>query len=204
SEIMLVFDEVQTGIGLTGEMWGHQHFGVEPDMLAFGKKTQVCGFICSKRIDEVENNVFEESTRINSTWGGNLVDMVRFRKYLEIIVTEKLIDNAKNVGEYFLNQLMKVQNEFEGFVTNVRGRGLMIAFDLPTGDLRSQYLTTLFNNGLIALGCGTRSVRFRPSLNLTKDVVDESMEIIQKSLKEVFEKSGEKVTVVEDEAPFER
>ncbi|MFQ5824251.1 MAG: L-lysine 6-transaminase [bacterium] len=203
NEIMLIFDEVQTGIGLTGEIWGHQHFGVKPDLIAFGKKTQVCGFLCSKRIDEVENNVFHESTRINSTWGGNLVDMVRFRKYLEIIVNERLVENAKNVGEYFLNELKKIQNEFEGFVTNVRGRGLMIAFDLPTGEIRTHYLRTTFKNGLIALSCGKRSVRFRPSLNLTKDLVDEAMEIIRKSLKEVLEKNGEKITMVEDEAPFE-
>jgi len=78
SEVMLIFDEVQTGIGLTGKMWCYQHFGIEPDMLAFGKKAQVCGFLCSARIDEVENNVFHESSRINSTWGGNLVDMIRF------------------------------------------------------------------------------------------------------------------------------
>jgi L-lysine 6-transaminase len=203
NDIMLIFDEVQTGIGLTGLMWCHQHFGVKPDMVAFGKKTQVCGFICGNRIDEVENNVFHETTRINSTWGGNLVDMVRFGKYLEIIETEKLIANAKDVGEYFLNQLKKVQDQFENFVTNVRGRGLLIAFDLPTADLRTQYLQTTLKNGLIALGCGECSVRFRPSLNLTTDLVDEGMEIIVRSLKEVLEKRGEKITMVENESAFE-
>lgn len=203
NDIVLILDEVQTGIGLTGEMWCHQHFGLRPDMIAFGKKTQVCGFLCSKRIDEVENNVFHESTRLNSTWGGNLVDMVRFRKYLEIIVADRLIENAKSVGKYFLSELWKVQDEFEGFVTNVRGRGLMIAFDLPTGDVRTQCLQTAFRNGLLALGCGERSVRFRPSLNLTKDLVDEAMSIIRKSLKQVLEKNGQRITVVEDEAPFE-
>lgn len=202
NEIMLIFDEVQTGIGLTGKMWCHEHFGTKPDMIAFGKKSQVCGFICTKRIDEVENNVFQESTRINSTWGGNLADMVRFRQYLEIIVSEKLIENAKNVGEYFLGELLKLQDEFEEFITNVRGRGLMIAFDLPASELRTQLLSTAFKNGLIALGSGQRSVRFRPSLNLTSELVDETVEIIRKSLKEVFDK-GEKFIPIQDEAQFE-
>jgi L-lysine 6-transaminase len=199
NDIMLIFDEIQTGIGLTGQMWCYQHFGVSPDMITFGKKSQVCGFICSKRIDEVENNVFHEPTRINSTWGGNLVDMVRFHKYLEIIVTEKFIENARHVGDYFLGKLFKLQDEFEGSISNVRGRGLMIAFDLPTGEIRTQFLSTALKNGMIALGCGQRSVRFRPSLNLTRELVDEALEIIQKSLREVFDQ-GKKRSPIADEA----
>lgn len=188
SQIMLILDEVQTGVGLTGKMWCYEHFGVEPDMICFGKKTQVCGFLCSKRIDEVENNVFHESSRINSTWGGNLVDMVRFRKYLEIIVTENLIENANKVGEYFVNQLMQLAGEFEGLVSAVRGRGLMIAFDLPGTEIRNRYLQSLFNNGVIALSSGKRAIRFRPSLNLTTDLVDEAMSALRKSLAELHAK----------------
>lgn len=203
NDIMLIFDEVQTGVGLTGKMWCHQHYGVNPDMMAFGKKTQVCGFLCSKRIDEVENNVFHEASRINSTWGGNLVDMVRFRKFLEIIVSEKLIANAQNTGEHILAQLRSLQEEFAGQITNVRGRGLMIAFDLPNGELRAQFLNTAFKNRLIALGCGPRSVRLRPSLNITPDFADEALGIIRKSLQQLFERSGEQTGVVEDDARFE-
>ncbi|MFQ5706999.1 MAG: L-lysine 6-transaminase [bacterium] len=190
NEIMLVFDEVQTGIGLTGAMWCHQNFGVQPDLLAFGKKTQVCGFLCSRRIDEVENHVFQESSRINSTWGGNLVDMVRFRKYLEIITTENLINNARKVGAYFIGELQKLQDEFAALITNVRGLGLMIAFDLPSGDTRAQFLSTAFENGLIALGCGQRSVRFRPSLNLPRELVDEAIQIVRQSLRQVSDKTS--------------
>lgn len=185
NEIMLIFDEVQTGVGLTGKMWCYQHFGVEPDMISFGKKTQVCGFLCGNRLDEVENNVFHESGRINSTWGGNLVDMVRFRKYLEIIITENLIDNTRNVGDYFVSELGKLEAEFDGLVSGVRGRGLMIAFDLPSSEFRNQCLRTLFDNGVIALSSGKRAIRFRPALDITTEVVDEAIDNLRKSLSQM-------------------
>ena len=72
-----VLDEVQTGVGITGKMWAHEHFGLEPDAVAFGKKTQVCGCLVGPRVDEEPENVFKVSSRINSTWGGGLTDMVR-------------------------------------------------------------------------------------------------------------------------------
>ena len=194
NDFMLIFDEVQTGVGLTGKMWCHQHFGVEPDMMSFGKKTQVCGFLCGRRIDEIEDNVFHEASRINSTWGGNLMDMVRFHKYLEIIVNENLVDNAKNLGEYFLGELQKLEAEFVGGVSQARGRGFMVAFDLPDEKIRAELLNTLFKSGLIALSCGIRSVRFRPALNITREVIDEAMEIIRKSLKQVLSAAGRKST----------
>lgn len=200
NDILLIFDEVQTGIGLTGKMWCFEHFDVTPDLLAFGKKTQVCGFLASKRLDEVESNVFHEASRINSTWGGNLVDMVRFSKYLDVIATENLVANAERVGDYFLSELQKLPDEFEGKITNVRGRGLMVAFDLPDGEHRSRFLAQAFANGMIALGCGERSVRFRPALNLTQETVDEAMGLTRQSLQHVFAGGS---TRVEDDARYE-
>lgn len=203
SDILLIFDEVQTGIGLTGKMWCYEHFGVNPDMLVFGKKTQVCGFLCSKRIDEVDDNVFHESGRLNSTWGGNLVDMVRFRKYLEIIVTDKLIENTCNVGEYFLTELLQLEDEFDTIVSRVRGRGFMIAFDLPNSEIRDQFLSKTYENGLIALPSGERSIRFRPSLNLPGELVDETLGILRESLADVLNMNGASFARVKDEAKAE-
>jgi L-lysine 6-transaminase len=181
-EFLFIVDEVQTGVGLTGKMWAYQHFGFAPDILAFGKKTQVCGILAGRRIDEVEKNVFAEPARINSTWGGNLTDMVRFSRYLEIIEEEKLVENARTVGSYLLKELEKVQGDHAGQVSNARGRGLMCAFDLPDTDARNKFRSLAFDNGMLVLGCGTRSIRFRPNLAASKDDVEQGIQIVRKIL----------------------
>ena len=166
-------------------MWAYEHYGVEPDIIAFGKKTQVCGIIAGKRIDEVENNVFTESSRINSTWGGNLVDMVRFTKILEIIEEEKLIDHTAKMGDMMLDGLESIAAESKEVVSNVRGKGLMIAFDLPDQAKRDIMLDTMFDNGLLAMKSGDHSIRFRGMLDTPEDAIDNALEIIAKSIPEV-------------------
>jgi len=151
-------------------MWGFQAMDVVPDMFAFGKKTQVCGFASNDRILEVPENVFAVSSRINSTWGGNLVDMVRARRYLEIIAEENLVENARVVGAFLTSKLEELSLEFPGKMTGVRGRGLFIAFDLPDGKTRAQVLATwLQKHHVMALASGERAIRLRPPLTLTKD-----------------------------------
>ncbi|HYR27457.1 MAG TPA: L-lysine 6-transaminase, partial [Thermoanaerobaculia bacterium] len=140
NELVLIFDEVQSGVGITGKMWSFQHYGVEPDMFCFGKKTQVCGFASNERIFDIDENVFTVSSRINSTWGGNLTDMVRSQRYFEIIDEENLVENAARVGAWFIGELERFASEFPNLVSNVRGRGLMAAFDLPSGEVRDAAL----------------------------------------------------------------
>ncbi|HYB52737.1 MAG TPA: aminotransferase class III-fold pyridoxal phosphate-dependent enzyme, partial [Thermoanaerobaculia bacterium] len=181
-EFLLIFDEVQTGVGLTGSMWAWQQMGVEPDLFAFGKKTQVCGFASNGRIDDVPDNVFHVSSRINSTWGGNLVDMVRCARYLEIIAEENLIENARAVGEHLQARLRELAQEFPGVMTNVRGRGLFIAFDLPDKSLRDRTLATCLENGLMALASGANAIRFRPHLILTKSEADEGVRKLRRAI----------------------
>lgn len=184
NEILLIYDEVQTGIGLTGKMWAYEHF-VQPDIIAFGKKLQVGGVICSERIDDVDEHVFRKGGRINSTWGGNLTDMFRAKKYLEIIEEKNLIKNAQIMGEYLLSSIQKLQDEFPESILNARGLGLMCAIDLKDKSMRDNLRKRIFENGMIILGCGEKSIRFRPRLSITKDNIDEAMEIIKKSLKEI-------------------
>ncbi len=185
NDIMLIFDEVQSGYGLTGKFWAHQHF-VNPDVIAFGKKAQICGILCSKRVDEVEDNVFHKSSRINSTWGGNLTDMVRAAKFLEIIEAENLVEHAAKTGNYLLSQIQKLTEDFDGIITNPRGRGLMCAFDMNSSKERNNFLDETYENGLMVLGCGDRSIRFRPALNITNKVIDEGFEIIRTTLKKTY------------------
>ncbi len=186
NEIILIFDEVQTGLGVTGKMWAYQNYDVEPDIISFGKKMQVCGIMAGKRIDEVEDNVFEESSRINSTWGANLVDMVRCQRFLEIIEEENLVENALQVGNYFQTKLNQLQEKYPSLVLNARGLGLFIAFDLPTEALRDQFMKDAKERGMLVLKCGQRSIRFRPSLNITKEIADEAIEIIDRCLLAIF------------------
>lgn len=182
-ECFFIVDEVQTGIGMTGRMWGHEHFGIQPDALAFGKKTQCCGCLVGPKVDEEPENVFRVSSRINSTWGGNLTDMVRFGRFLEIIEEDRLIENAKSVGAFLLEGLEEIEKERPGPMSNARGRGLMIAFDLDTPELRKKMLETLKREGLLALACGKRSVRFRPALCLSRSEAASGLEIVRRSLR---------------------
>src|SRR5881394_969297 len=179
SDILLIFDEVQTGLCTTGRTWCCQHFNVQPDLLAFGKKVQVCGVMAGPRLDEVKDNAFRLPSRLNSTWGGNFTDMVRSTHYLRIIEKENLVENAGKMGAYFLEQLLDWQRECE-MVSAVRGRGLFIAFDLPDAKTRDDVWRKLFDSGLLVLKSGERSIRFRPALDITKEVVDEAMEILRK------------------------
>ena len=185
-EALLVFDEVQTGVGLTGSFWAYQAIGVTPDVLAFGKKTQVCGILASRRIDEVDDNVFQKSSRINSTWGGNLVDMVRFDRILEVIEAEDLVGNAARQGERLMERLRGLEARFEG-VTDARGRGLFCAFDLPDTETRDAVRDAAYEGGLMILGCGPRSIRFRPALTISEADLDAGLDILERALASTVE-----------------
>src|SRR5438105_12906325 len=178
NDILLIFDEVQTGLGVTGRMWCCQHFDVLPDLLAFGKKVQTCGVMAGPRLDEVKDNAFRLPSRLNSTWGGNLTDMVRSTHYMHIIEEEFLVENAAKVGAYFLDQLRELQG-YESTISAVRGRGLLLSFDLPDADTREKFWKGLFDLGVLTLRSGDRSIRFRPALDITAEVVDEAMGLIR-------------------------
>jgi L-lysine 6-transaminase len=178
NEMLLIFDEVQTGMGATGRNWCCQHFDVLPDVLAFGKKAQVCGIMGGPRLDEVKDNAFRLPSRLNSTWGGNFTDMVRSKHFLRITEEERLVENAGKVGAYFVNQLRELQNEFD-FIRAVRGRGMFLAFDLPDAKTREAMWKGLFDLGVLTLRSGEASIRFRPALDMTAEVVDEAIDLMR-------------------------
>ena len=183
---LLIFDEVQSGLGITGSWWAWQSLGVMPDIFCFGKKVQVCGIAVSDRIDEVKDNVFEVSSRINSTWGGNLVDMVRSTRYQEIIEDENLLDNVAKQSVTLMNLLHAMEDAHPGQVTNVRGRGVMCAFDLPNGDIRDRILAQGREQGVLALPCGDRSIRFRPFLDVTEEEIEDGVGALERALDSVL------------------
>jgi len=183
NDMLLIFDEVQTGVGITGKWWAFEHFGVVPDIMSFGKKTQVCGIVATERIDEVENNVFHESSRINSTWGGNLVDMVRSTRYLEVIDEDDLVGNAARMGAHLLSRLQELQGEFSEHMSNVRALGLFAAFDMRTPELREKVLQEAFARKMIILRSGVQSIRFRPALTVTQQEIDDGIERLRQSIR---------------------
>jgi L-lysine 6-transaminase len=168
-DALFVLDEVQTGVGLTGTAWAYQQLGLEPDIVAFAKKVQVGGIMAGRRVDEVADNVFTVSGRVNSTWGGGLVDMVRSRRILEIIERDELIGRAATTGAWFQGRLCELGGRHSRLVSNVRGRGLMCAIDLPDTNVRDAVIHQLRARHVLTLGCGPRSIRFRPALNVTED-----------------------------------
>ena len=179
NDILLIFDEVQCGMGATGRNWCCEHFDVVPDLMAFGKKAQVCGVMAGPRIDEVKDNAFRLPSRLNSTWGGNFTDMVRSTHYLRIIEQERLVENAAKVGAYFLDQLRDLQTE-EPLISAARGRGVFLAFDLPDAKTREEFWHGFFDLGVLTLRSGENSIRFRPALDITAEVIDEAMELMRK------------------------
>ena len=180
---MLIFDEVQTGMGMTGKMWAFQHYDVIPDVISFGKKTQVCGILANKeKLDQIPNNVFKESSRINSTFGGNYIDMLRFKLILEVIEKENLVHNAEEKGKYIIDRLNDIAKHTNK-VHSVRGLGLFIAFDFYSDINRSAFINKCFDNKMIILPCGEKSVRLRPHLNLSFKEVNKALEIIKLALK---------------------
>ncbi len=183
NECFLIYDEIQTGVGLTGKFWAHQHFSenARPDILAFGKKMQVCGILAGKKVDEIETNVFKVPSRINSTWGGNLADMVRSSKILEIIEEDDLVNKAALKGKYLQDQLFKISEKHEQ-LSNVRGRGLMTAFDFPSKEMRDKFILKGAEENVMFLGCGDRTIRFRPALIIEEKHIDQGLDILEKIL----------------------
>jgi L-lysine 6-transaminase len=173
-EALLIYDEVQTGFYGSGKAWLWQHYDVPPDIACFGKKTQVCGIYASRRLDEVEDHVFKKSSRINSTWGGNLVDMVRCRKFIEIIQEENLAENVFQRGAQLVLGLRELAREGRP-MSNVRGIGSLVAFTLETPEVRDRLLGDLAANRLLALASGPRSIRFRLPLVVTEEEIQTAM-----------------------------
>ena len=186
NEAMLIYDEVQTGVGLTGKFWCHEHFGenARPDILAFGKKMQVCGILAGRKVDEIETNVFNVSSRINSTWGGSLVDMVRSAKIMEIIAEDNLCENAAAMGDYLQNSLISIAEKYT-IISNVRGKGLLTAFDFPDTTTRNKFIASGMEQNVMFLGCGEQSIRFRPALIIEQKHIDKGLEILQKICSEL-------------------
>ncbi len=175
-------DEVQTGAGFTGTPWAYQQLGIQPDLLSFGKKLHVCGVLAGGRIDEVAENVFATSSRINSTFGGSLTDMVRATLMLEVYEADGLIDHAAKMGDHLLGRLTELQDRHE-VLSQARGRGLWASIDVADGALRDAITAHLYaNEHVILLGCGPQTLRFRPTMTVTEAELDEAVDALDRAV----------------------
>jgi len=184
-EALLVFDEVQTGVGLTGAWWAFQKLGVQPDVLCFAKKMQVGGILVSRRIDQVDS-VFAVPSRISSTWGGSLVDMVRATRILEIVEEDSLLENTTLRGGELRRGLEALAERLPE-VSNARGLGALCAIDLPSTEIRNRVVKRCFAEHLIILACGPRSIRFRPFLNVDSQGVAECLLRLERAVRQVLD-----------------
>jgi L-lysine 6-transaminase len=191
--VLLIFDEVQTGFGATGKMWGHEHFGKDalPDLIAFSKKSQVGGIMANyDKFSIIKENVFGNDpackSRLNSTWGGNPVDMVRAARFLTIIQEENLLENAQKVGAILLNGIQDLCRRFSNFITNPRGRGLIIGFDAVSEKYDKLALWSAFKDEkLLCLVCGQKTVRLRPHLDLTQEEARDVLQRMTRALQKI-------------------
>lgn len=184
NEALLIFDEVQTGFFGSGKPWMWQHHDVAPDICCFGKKSQVCGLYAGPRVDDVKDNVFVRSSRINSTWGGNLVDMVRARRFIEIITEDGLCDNAAQRGEELIQGLRSIAKS-KGVFSNVRGRGTLVATTCASTEERNALVKRMAQEKLLALPCGPESIRFRMPLVISTDEVQLILERVEAAASKV-------------------
>ncbi len=190
--IMLIVDEIQSGIGRTGKWWGVQHENVEPDIVCFAKGVGG-GMPIGGIIARNEHMMWGPGSH-GSTYGGNPVACVSALATLNVIQEEGLLTQAEETGNYILNALHDMQAQHPS-IGDARGRGLMIGIefvkDRETKEravtLRNNVIQHAFENGLLLIPCGKSGIRITPALNIPRDLVDEGLQILEHSLS-VFEK----------------
>lgn len=173
--IPLIMDEVQSGIGRTGKWWAFQHYGIEPDIMSSAKALQVGACISSKKM-------FPESGAISSTWGGgHILDLAMGMTIIDEIKKKKLLKNAEKKGKEIQKRLFELKEKTK--IENVRGIGLMQAFDLENAQEKKEFIHECFKKGLIVLGCGINTIRIIPALNVNEKELNEGMNIIEETAK---------------------
>ena len=186
--MLLVFDEVQSGMGRTGKMWAAEHFDVVPDILAVAKGI-ASGMPLGATVASAEIMRWPPGAHA-STFGGNPVSVAAALATIELL-EEELIANAARVGEHMMNRLRGWPEKY-GIVGDVRGLGLMIGIEFVTDqetrernpEARDRVVQRCFERGLLTLGAGPNSIRLSPPLTLTRDQADFAMDTIEEAVRD--------------------
>jgi 4-aminobutyrate aminotransferase len=169
--IPFISDEVQAGMGRTGKWWAIENFNVRPDVISAAKALQVGATISNKKF-------FPEPGAISSTWGGGqIIDMAIGMQIIRTIKKDKLLMNIQLQGNYMNKRMLEIES-----ISNVRGLGLMRAFDVSSTRLRDNLVIECLKNGLIVLGCGKSGIRMIPPYIVSSHEIDLAVDIIKKAL----------------------
>ncbi len=172
--VPLILDEVQSGLGHTGKWWAFEHYDVKPDIMSSAKALQVGTTAFDKKLEPIEKGV------ISSTWGGGArIDMAVGAKTIDVIKQERLLENAAKMGQILKNGITEIVGK--NGITDVRGIGLMIGIECETKEKRDTVLNNLFNNGLLMLGAGQKSIRIIPPLIINEEQINEGISILHQA-----------------------
>jgi 4-aminobutyrate aminotransferase-like enzyme len=178
-DVPLVFDEVQSGWGMTGRVWAHELFDLPcpPDLVTWAKKAQNGVLFVSEELA----TFFQEEKKFNTTWEGDSAGMVRLLALLDKLDLEQV----RRTGERALSGLQALTREHREIVKNARGAGVMLAFDVARADLSDALRDRAFRRGLILLEAGERSVRFYPRYDMEPYAIDEALAILRLSIEDL-------------------
>jgi len=167
-DICFILDEIQTGFGTTGKVWYYEYLGFEPDILVFGKKSQVCGIVLQEKYSPI---LELETMKLQVTFDGDLIDILRCKYILSYLLSNNILSNVIKGSQIFKNHL---SHKF----TNYRTEGYLIAFDLETEQQRNEFVSTCYQQKLLVNKAGSKSIRLRPNLAITDAEIAQAIQIL--------------------------
>ncbi|MFW5918712.1 MAG: aspartate aminotransferase family protein [Halanaeroarchaeum sp.] len=190
-DIPLVADEIQSGVGRTGKLWGSDHFPIEPDVITSAKALRVGATVGKKKIFP------EKKARLSSTWGaGDILASAQGVFTIEAIEEYDLMQNATDRGRQFVE---RVEDAATDAIVDVRGKGLMIGVEFDSKNRREAMVQALLQRGLLTLGCGVKTLRFLPPLDVTEREIDLAASLVEDALQDSkVTRVGPSVTDSED------
>ena len=178
-DVPLIFDEVQTGWGMTGRLWAHESFDLPcpPDVVTWAKKAQNGVLFVSEELA----TFFQEEKKFNTTWEGDSVGMVRLLALLDKLDLEQV----QRTGQRARQGLVALARDYREILKNVRGAGVMLAFDVQRADWRDALRDRAFRRGLVLLPAGERALRFYPRYDTEPSAIDEALAILRLALEDL-------------------
>ena len=174
-DVPLVFDEIQIGFGATGKLWYFEHLDITPDIVLFGKKSQISGLMVVEKF----NGIFDKEhvNRLEVTWNADTLDMLRCKYIIKAFQTHNILENVIQRGNQLKDRLSKMNK-----ISSLRTKGLIIGFDLKDAETRDKFMSCLYQNEMICNSTGQKSIRLRPILSLSENDAMRGCDLIEKTL----------------------